>query len=115
LSLEGAANAATGLGSVGQTEGQAGQGRGESLIIAIEMSRACHTSTHREACLLQCLRCAVSGKAYCSPRVMTILISRFAALEGRLPRPYPPRLSTNLATLIQCVCIGERHDQDKVQ
>jgi two-component system, NarL family, nitrate/nitrite response regulator NarL len=35
--------------------------------------------------VLQCLRCVVRGEAYCSPRVMAILLHRFAALEGRLP------------------------------
>jgi DNA-binding NarL/FixJ family response regulator len=40
--------------------------------------------------LLQCLRCAVRGEAYCSPRVMAILLSRLVALEGR-PRTAPAR------------------------
>lgn len=35
--------------------------------------------------LLQCLRCAVRGEAYCSPRVMAILLNRLVALEGRPP------------------------------
>jgi two-component system, NarL family, nitrate/nitrite response regulator NarL len=32
--------------------------------------------------LLQCLRSAVRGEAYCSPRVMAILLSRFATLKA---------------------------------
>lgn len=33
--------------------------------------------------LLQCLRCAVRGEAYCSPSVMAILLNRFATLGER--------------------------------
>jgi DNA-binding NarL/FixJ family response regulator len=35
--------------------------------------------------LLQCLRCAVRGEPYCSPRVMSILLNRLVALEGQPP------------------------------
>jgi DNA-binding NarL/FixJ family response regulator len=33
--------------------------------------------------LLRCLRCAQSGEAYCSPRVMSILLRRFSSLTAR--------------------------------
>jgi two-component system nitrate/nitrite response regulator NarL len=37
--------------------------------------------------LLQCLRCAQSGEAYCSPRVMSILLRRFSSIAARARRP----------------------------
>ena len=44
--------------------------------------------------LLQCVRCVVRGEAYCSPRVMAILLHRFAEIEGR--SPLPPLRSADL-------------------
>jgi two-component system, NarL family, nitrate/nitrite response regulator NarL len=37
--------------------------------------------------LLHCVRCAARGELYCSPRVMSIVLHRFAAFTSQPPQP----------------------------